>query len=218
MAVARIDPARYERWYHTRRGRWIARREFAVMRALLRPERGQSLLDVGCGTGHFSRLFCGAGPDVTGIDADPFMLACAQAQGDDVTYVQATAMALPIKSRSVDWAVAITSLCFVDDPGRALEELWRVARQGVLLGLLNRDSLLHRDKAGRGGYAGARWDRLSDVHAWSERLDPPVGRQRVRTAVVLPSGDRHARLVERVLPSTFPWGGFLAVCLDKHAA
>ncbi|MGD8936681.1 MAG: hypothetical protein PVF07_09385 [Thiogranum sp.] len=41
------EPAAYEAWYHTPRGRWIGDREFVLLRNLLRPEAGASLRDIG---------------------------------------------------------------------------------------------------------------------------------------------------------------------------
>lgn len=211
------DPAEYEAWYHTPRGHWIAGHEAALLLRLLSPQTGTSLLDVGCGTGHFSRRFARAGLRVTGVDPDPAMLTCARmhAAGLDLDYVRADACALPFTDASFDSAAAVTSLCFVPEPAQALRELWRVSRRGVVLGLLNRRSLLYRRKQGRGAYRGARWDTVGQVQCWIDGLDPPPTRQRFRTAVFLPGGGAPARLVETLLPAVLPWGGFLAVHLDR---
>ena len=64
------DPAAYEAWYHAPRGAWIGDREFSLLTSLLHPQPGASLLDVGCGTGWFSRRFAEFGLRVTGIDPD----------------------------------------------------------------------------------------------------------------------------------------------------
>jgi len=209
-----MDPADYDAWYATRRGRWIAAREFALLRRLMRPSPGESLLDVGCGTGHFSRRFAAAGLRVRGVDPDVAALDYARVH-TPVSCLAADATALPWRSGSFDWVVAVTSFCFVSRPEQALREAWRVARRGVALGLLNRRSLLYRRKHGRGGYAGARWDTAAAVGGWVAGLDPPPGRRAVRTAVLLPAGGGLARLVEALAPTTLPWGGFLAVVLEK---
>ena len=60
----------YEAWYHSPRGRWIGDCEFSLIRQLLQPQPGSSLLDVGCGTGYFSRRFQQLEMNVTGIDPD----------------------------------------------------------------------------------------------------------------------------------------------------
>lgn len=209
-----MEPADYDAWYATPRGRWIAEREFALLWRLMDPESGHTLLDIGCGTGHFSRRFAAAGLQVTGTDPDPAALAFARAQGG-AAYVRADARDLPWPEASFDWATAITSLCFVDAPRRALAEAWRVAQRGVALGLLNRRSALYRQKHGRGAYAGARWDTTAEVRGWIAELTPVPHRVRLRSAIYLPSGGPIARLSEALLPSRLNLGGFLAVVLEK---
>jgi SAM-dependent methyltransferase len=210
-----IDPAAYESWYHTPRGRWIAEREFNLLQRLLRPGVGASLLDVGCGTGHFSRRFARLGLAVTGIDPDPQMLDYAESENGNITYLQGSALKLPFAADSFDYASAVTSLCFIADPAQALQEMWRVSRRGVVLGLLNRHSILHRMKQGQGGYRNARWDALKEVEEWRAVLVPAPTTISIRSAIFLPRGDRLARWSEALLPNQLPWGGFLAVCLRK---
>lgn len=216
-------PADYEAWYHTPRGAWIARREFDLMWSFMGADAtpAASLLDVGAGTGHFSRRFAAAGLRVTGIEPDPQMLAFARAQSTDIPYIEGRAETLPLADASFDYVAAVTSLCFVAEPQRALCEMWRVARRGVILGLLHRHSLLHHSRAGRGGYSGARWDTIEEVRRWTERLRPMPVSMESATAVLFPSGGSLARGVERLATSWFSpawlhWGGFLAVWLQRH--
>lgn len=208
-----MNPREYEAWHQTARGSWIADREFDLMMRLLKPPAGATLLDVGCGTGHFSRRFAAAGLRVTGLDPDPAMLDYARGFGD-VSYLLGTGTALPFNDNTYDHVTAVTSLCFIADPERALQEMWRVSRCTVLLGLLNRRSLLYRQKQGRGGYRGARWDTPEDVKRWA-RLLKPSPRISVRSTLFLPEGGAFARTAEAMLPGVLPWGGFLAVLLRK---
>lgn len=212
-----MEPGDYQAWYHTARGRWIAEHEFALLQRLMHAQPGATLLDVGCGTGPFSRRFVGTGLQVTGIDPDRAMLDVARKFDADVAYVQGTALALPFGDASFDQVAAMASLCFVPEPARALAELWRVTRYGVIVGTLNRHSLLHRRKRGRGAYAGARWDRLSDMRRWAGGLNPRPTRLRHGTAIFFPGGKCLARAAERMLPHAVGFGGFLAVYLEKDA-
>ncbi|MFC1685159.1 class I SAM-dependent methyltransferase, partial [Pseudomonadota bacterium] len=149
-----FDPAAYEAWYHSPRGRWIAEREFKLLWQLLSPKPAASLLDVGCGTGHFSRRFVDKGLAVTGLDPGQTSLEYAAALGSGIHYLQGDAQSLPFADDSFDCVTAITSLCFVSDPLLALKEMWRVTRQSLVLGLLNRHSLLYLCKRYIGGYRG----------------------------------------------------------------
>lgn len=218
MVVAGVETAaeRYDAWYRTSRGRWIAETEFSLMSDLLGPQAGASLLDVGSGTGQFSRRFAQAGLDVVSLDAAADMLAVARGRVPDLPAVRGTALALPFRDAAFDYVAAVTSLCFVEPPARALAELWRVSRRGVVLGLLNRSSLLYRFKHGRRGYRGARWDRLSEVRRWCADLDPQPCIASV-SGVFLPGDGWLARAIETRLPASLPWGGFLAVALLRTA-
>ena len=70
VAVAGIgDPAAYEAWYHTARGAWIGNLEFRLLMRLLRPGPSATLLDVGSGTGYFSRRFAVSPVPVYGLRA-----------------------------------------------------------------------------------------------------------------------------------------------------
>ena len=214
----RLRAENYDAWYQTGRGRWISGREFDLMRRLLNPEPRAALLDVGCGTGHFSRRFAGTGLKVTGIDPDPAAIRFARAQGGPVRYIEGSALQLPFNDHAFDYAIAVTSLCFIADPVAALREMWRVSRHGLLLGLLNRHSLLHWLKRDRGGYQGARWDEAREIEkTWLPHLDPAPVETRLASALFLPLGERWMRLVEDRIPQASLSGGFLAVSLRKPA-
>ena len=210
------DPAAYEAWYHTPRGRWIGDHEFILLRNLSGAEAGDSLLDAGCGTGYFSRRFARLGLAVSGIDPDLETLKFARTQGEAVHYMQGNALALPFSDNAFDRTIAVTSLCFINDPLPALRELWRVTRHVLVLGLLNRHSLLHWKKQGQGSYRGARWDTTGEVlKQWIPALSPAPGKMVLRSAIFLPQGTGMAQWSEQRLPATLPWGGFLAVGLRK---
>jgi len=211
-----MNPARYDAWYDTRKGAWILRRETGLLLDLLRPSPGMSLLDVGSGTGRFTREFADFGLRVAGLEPDPDMLRFARSKHPDIPFLRGVALTLPFREQSFDFVAAVTSLCFVSDPVAALGEMWRVARIGVVAGLLNRNSLLYRRKAGRGGYAGARWDTPEEAREWGARLDPPASAVRWGTTVLLPGGSVLARLLDPLPPRRNPWGSFLAVCWLKN--
>jgi SAM-dependent methyltransferase len=210
------DPVAYHAWYSTPRGSRIAGQELELMLKLLPFQPGEKLLDVGCGTGYFSSRFTDAGLTVTGLDPDPAALGFARKLDQRIGHIQGHSGALPFTDGAFDHSAAVTSLCFVADPARALEELWRVSRKSVILGLLYRRSLLWLYKAGRGSYQGARWDLLDEVRQWTQGLQP-TPEIRAGWTVFFPSGGAIAQRLDRFIPDSLPLGGFLVVCLYRRS-
>ena len=209
-----MKPGDYEAWYHSPRGKWIGESEFALMKGLLRPEPGASLLDVGCGSGHFTRLFAREiHGTVIGLDPNLESLSYARLHEQyGESYVAGRAEALPFPDRAFQFTTAVTSLCFVSEQKRALRELLRVTHKRFVLGLLNRHSLLYLEKGrsgGAGGYAGAHWHTSAEVGELLESL--PVANVVLRTAIVLPRATSLAKAVDACWPRCLPFGGFLAV-------
>lgn len=134
--------ASYEAWYLTPEGLRTDRYEKAVLSwALGHYPRAGSILEVGCGTAHFTRWFADRGLETIGLDLSPAMLAQARSAGP-VRVLCADACRLPFPDRAFDLTALITALEFVDEPLRALAEALRVARTGVVLGVLHRWSAL----------------------------------------------------------------------------
>jgi len=213
-----VDPAAYDAWYASTRGRWIGDVETGLLLELLTCQGGDSVLDVGCGTGYFSRRLAQVGFHVTGIDMDSAALEFAARKDGRIRYLRADARELPFEDRSFDCAVAVTSLCFIEPAGAALREMWRVARRSAVLGLLNRNSLLWLKKRRAPSYGGARWDTPRLARSWADQLQPSPA-VTVRSAVFGPGGGILARGLEHLLPGSLPFGGFLAVALaqgDPH--
>ncbi len=195
--------------------------EFALLRRRVDLGPRESVLDVGCGTGYFTTLFARetAGM-VVGLDPNLAWLGYAAREGaPNAAWAGGRAEALPFPARSFDVVLSVTALCFIEDQLAALREMLRVCRRRFALGLLNRHSLLWRQKGrgeGVGAYRGAHWHTVREVHALAAELDHE--RIRWRTAIFLPSGSGSARWLEGRLPSWLPWGAFLAVTGDAPAA
>ncbi len=140
----------YETWYEQGFGRFASRQEEALLHQQLQRFPGaSSLLEVGCGTGHFTRWFAKQGLHVTGLDASPAMLEQARLR-NGTSYLLGDARALPFENQRFDLVALITTLEFVTDPVQALREALRVAQQGLLLGVLNRQSLVETLRLLRG--------------------------------------------------------------------
>lgn len=134
--------AGYERWYETRRGRRIALAEQALLAWLLQalPE-SRSVLEVGCGSGQFTRWLASMDRRPVALDRSPAMLAELRARSPDLPAVLGDGLALPFRDASIDVVLFATALEFVPDPLRAAREAVRVARRGAVLLVMNRRSL-----------------------------------------------------------------------------
>lgn len=155
------DPAlaaSYEGWYAGRGRRADRFEKRTLARLLAGMPRAASMLEIGCGTGHFTRWLAEGCARVVGLDASRAMLAEA-AWRDGIPYVRGDAEALPFPDRSFDLVALVTALEFVADPERALREAVRVARSGLLVGALNRWSFsaLRRRIAARPPWSAARF-------------------------------------------------------------
>ncbi len=204
----RDEASTYEAWYHTPRGAWIGDTEYALARRKLAAIPGETLLDVGCGTGWFTRRFAAGGLLATGLDPNPEWLAYARAHSGLGTYrVDGDARRLPFADNSFDCVMSIAALCFIPEERQAVAEIVRVARRRFAIGWLNRASLLYRQKHEQGAYRGARWHTVDEVRDFFSGL--PVTNLSLSSAIFVPSGGSIAVIAERLLPSALPWGALL---------
>jgi len=133
----------YENWYLTN-GCSADRQEKVLLKQLLCIfPTAHTLLDIGCGTGHFTRWFGTMGLQTVGLDQSQPMLDEANGLGETF-YVQGDALKLPFPSHSFHMTTLITTLEFLLEPRQALCEALRVARLGTILGVLNAHSRLGR--------------------------------------------------------------------------
>lgn len=211
------DPATYAQWYDSPRGAWIGETETSLLLRLVGLGAHESVLDVGCGTGYFTTRFAqhshGA---VAGLDPNVEWLNYAAGHAPRrIAWVAARGEALPFADRSFDITISVAALCFMADQEQALREIIRVSRRRFALGLLNRRSLLWRQK-GRGGgvgaYRGARWHTPEEARELLKNIAPC--NVRLRTAIFFPGGGRAARWLETCLPTWLPFGAFLAIVGD----
>lgn len=206
---------RYEDWYATPRGERASRAETELLDWLLAafPD-ARSVLEVGCGTGHFTAWLAQRGLLSIGLDRAPAMLAALRERQPACPLLLADAQALPVRDRAVDLVVFVATLEFLDDPHRALAEAVRVARRGVLAVALNRWSLGALSRRFGPASGGAL---LSQARA----LSPFELRRLVREA----AGKRLLRIRQRCAllprplppgPTPAPWGDVVGVVAELH--
>lgn len=135
------ESRQYEKWRDEERTRAGFDREMLLFRRMVRPNFGDTLLDVGCGTGLRLLAFREIGLRVIGVDPSPSMLEVAERNvGRQAELHRGAAEDLPFDDNAFNCACVIHTLEFTEDPSRSLEEIFRVTKDRVFIGILNRQS------------------------------------------------------------------------------
>jgi ubiquinone/menaquinone biosynthesis C-methylase UbiE len=162
-----------------------------------------SILEVGCGTGHFIRWLDEQGLRAAGLDFSWPMLERAKHLKSPFV-LQGDALRLPFTSASFDLVALISTLELLPDPKQALNEAIRTARQGLVLVVLNAQSCL-----------GGRCNR-QDESTWDvAQFFTPV---ELRLLLREVAGKKPRILWQTTRPfwsdsSPFIWGDFIGVAV-----
>ncbi len=125
-------PGRYEAWFE--RHRSVYESELAAVRKLV-PERGIGL-EIGVGSGRFAE------PLGIQFGVEPSAEMCKLADQRGISVVQACAEELPFRNTQFDFTLMVTTICFLDDAIRALQEARRVLRPrgNIIIGFVDKNS------------------------------------------------------------------------------
>lgn len=157
------------------RDAWWSRDFLALTARRLGLAQIRTVVDVGCGKGHWGRLllpFLAADAALTGVDREAAWVdearSVAASRGlERLTYRQGTAEALPLPDGCADLVTAQTVLMHVSSATVALREMLRVLRPGGLL-LLSEPSNVTMSALTDSvtqGYAPDRRGRRVELHA-----------------------------------------------------
>ena len=129
-------PSRYERWFD--RNKYVYQSELNAVRELL-PKRGNGI-EIGVGTGRFAAplgISCGVEPSEE-------MAGISREKGIEV--IQGVAENLPLEDGSFDFALMVTTVCFLDDVAAAFAEVYRILKPGgsFITGFVDKQSRIGR--------------------------------------------------------------------------
>ncbi|MCD6443282.1 MAG: methyltransferase domain-containing protein [Thermotogae bacterium] len=215
---------KYDEWYESERGRRIDEIETNLIMSLLKPRKGERILDVGCGTGNYSIKLAKLGCVVVGIDPSKDMINRALEKSiklhlKDVSFKLGKAEELPFPDEDFDAVVSVTAIEFFDEVEKAVSEMFRVLKSGgrLVIGTINRESpwgklYMEKGKNGHPIYSHARFLSMDELRRMCENVEEVGGCLKIPPdSPVEEFNERFDRL------SKFP-PGFIAVkCVKLHA-
>jgi SAM-dependent methyltransferase len=205
----------YAQWFKKPQNSYAFELESRLMRDLLQPMRGESVLDIGCGTGACLEAFIDMGLKVTGLDPSTYMLDIAlERTGNRADLYRGYAEDLPFDDNSFNYACLFTTLEFVDDPIKSLEEAFRVAKDRVFIGVLNRYAIKGIQRRVKGIFTPTIFNHARFFSVWElkQKIRALMGPVPViwRTVCQLPTPSgklaeslEHSKIIQRC-----PFGAF----------
>ena len=135
--MAKIMPfeeytSRYEDWFERNQLAYLS--ELQALRSQM-PGKGEGV-EIGVGTGRFAAPL----GIKYGVEPSAKMREIAKQRGIDV--IDGQAEKLPFDDSRFDYLLMVTTICFLDDVLRALQEAYRVIRPGgwIIIGFIDRNS------------------------------------------------------------------------------
>jgi SAM-dependent methyltransferase len=165
---------------------------------------GQRVLDVACGTGVLARAAAarvGLGGAVTGLDANPEMLAVARRLDGSIEWIDGRAEALPQSDASFDAVVSQFGLMFFDDRAAALREMRRVLRPAGRLAVAVCDAV--ERSPGYGALAALLQTLFGARVADAFRAPFAIGDATVLRAIAAQAGLEGAEVLQRTADVRF---------------
>ncbi len=212
------DAIAYEQWFKKPESQIAFGLETQLMRTLLQPVRGESVLDIGCGTGAGLLALLEMGLLVTGLDPSNYMLDIAsQNVANRADLYRGYAEDLPFDDNSFNYACLFTTLEFVDDPLKALEEAFRVAKDRVFIGVLNRYAIKGIQRRVKGIFTPTIFNHARFFSVWEvkQSIRGILGNTPVswRTVCQLPanSGNFVNSLEQSKIIQRCPFGAFVGI-------
>jgi SAM-dependent methyltransferase len=204
----------YEKWMRMPENELAFRMEIQLLSGMLQPRAGESILDIGCGTGACLTAFLDMGLKVTGIDPSTYMLDIAVSKtGNRVDLYRGYAEDLPFDDNSFNHTCLFTTLEFVADAHKALVEACRVAKDRLFIGVLNRYAIKGLERRLRGMFSPSIYNHARFFSVWELKhmIYDIVGHVPVTWRTVcqlpLPSG-KFAHSFEQPFLQHCPFGAF----------
>jgi ubiquinone/menaquinone biosynthesis C-methylase UbiE len=166
----------YDEFYVSASGRNIDQLEKQQLKIFLDKVPVQSVLELGCGTGHWTEFLSSLGFSVTALDVSEAMLRIARQKNiPNAKILNADASSLPFEDNSIGLVFTITMLEFVQDIQKVLAEIFRVLQPGgtLIVGCLNINSTLGKNKNEDETFREAHFFSTQELHLLLSKFGEP---------------------------------------------
>jgi len=173
----------YDKWFENHEVEYAL--ELKAIREYL-PKEGDGI-EIGAGTGRFTQPL---GISL-GVEPSEAMRSLALSRGANT--VAGTAESLPVEDGTYEYAVLVTTVCFLDEPELAFKEVYRVLKaEGVIIvGLIDKESKLgkkYEDKKNKSKfYKNANFHSVMEIQKKIEK----AGFSNIECTQALLPGDTH---------------------------
>jgi ubiquinone/menaquinone biosynthesis C-methylase UbiE len=156
----------YDTWFDS--NLWVYQSELKAVKMVL-PRSGKGV-EIGVGTGRFSDPF----GITVGVEPSRAMAEIARSRG--ISVYNSKAEHISINDNAFDFALMITTICFLEDPLQALREIKRILRPAgkIIIGMLDKDSPLGMEyeskKKSSKFYQYANFYSVNQVLEWLRQL------------------------------------------------
>lgn len=173
MIFLRPDIAKnYDEYYITDFGKKVDSIEQKIISSLINDIPRTEMLELGCGTGHWSEFFAKQGFSVLGVDISEAMLKIARSKNINAEFKIVDSENLPFKDESYQVISSITMLEFVEDQDKVIQEVYRVLKKDgwFILGCLNANSILAKNKEADETFKNANFLTIEDIKTKLEKF------------------------------------------------
>jgi len=197
----------YDKWFENHEVEYAL--ELKAIREYL-PKEGDGL-EIGAGTGRFTQPL---GISL-GVEPSEAMRSLALSRGANT--VAGTAESLPVVDATYDYAVLVTTVCFLDEPELAFKEVYRVlkAEGFIIVGLIDKESKLgkkYEDKKNKSKfYKNANFHSVVEIQKKLEK----AGFSNIECIQALLPGDTYENYKPEVKQG-YGEGSFVVLRGQKH--
>jgi len=138
----------YDQYYATEQGKKIDDLEKFHTALHFNELISKNVLEIGCGTGHWTQFLSQHGFHITGLDAAEEMLEVAKKKNiKNAQFVKGSATELPFADESIDNIMSFATLGFIKNREKAIKEMHRVLKKNgyILIGALNKNSAWYEE-------------------------------------------------------------------------